>query len=158
MVWRAEKGLFFIFLTAALLFWIRGEYVAIPKILKGNNLTDLDSLYPLKWAIWTAWGIPIVWSWLWRLGGRESILVTDEILVLKRGLFGWGRNRVILIKDIEYLDIASPSRLSRWLGLGGHLRLGFANEKIKFGVTLDAQEADQFHELLSERLGLPVDL
>ena len=155
----ASRNLFVaIFLGVWLIAWSIGEMKVLAQVLSGRMGPSGPVL--LLWLLfWTAGGLVAFYVWLWRLAGKERILMGTSTLRMKRDILGFGRTRVYDLRKISRLRVAPTSVGSvnrdvaaRLSGLaGGAIEFEYENRAIRFGFSIDETEARMIVERMRQR-------
>ena len=155
----ASRNLFVaIFLGVWLIAWSIGEMKVLAQVLSGRMGPPGPVL--LLWLLfWTAGGLVAVYVWLWRLAGKERILMGTSTLRMKRDILGFGRTRVYDLRKISRLHVVPPSVGSvdrdvaaRLSGLaGGAIEFEYERWAIRFGFSIDETEARMIVERMTQR-------
>ncbi len=155
----AGRSLFLaVFLGMWLVGWAMGEIQALSQVLSGR--TGLSGPVLLFWLLlWTAGGLLALYVWLWRLVGKERILMGASALCIKRDILGFGRGRVYELRKVHRLRVVPaatgrPNRdaAARFSGLaGGAVEFEYENRAIQFGFSIDETEARTIVERMRQR-------
>jgi len=114
----------------------------------------------LLWLLfWTAAGLVALYVWLWRLAGKEWIVMGTSTLRMKRDILGFGRTRVYDLRKISRLHVVPPSVGSvnrdvaaRLSGLaGGAIEFEYEHWAIPFGFSIDETEARMIVDRMRQR-------
>jgi len=155
----ASRNLFVaVFLGVWLIAWSIGEMNVLTQVLSGRMGPPGPVL--LLWLLfWTAAGLVALYVWLWRLAGKERILMGTSTLRMKRDILGFGRTRVYDLRKISRLHVVLPSVGSvnhdvaaRLSGLaGGAIEFEYERWAIRFGFSIDETEARMVVERMRQR-------
>ncbi len=149
------KGWTLLILTGLLIFWIRGEYVAIGKYFDPFfRLYKMTPDYYVKWFIWSAVGVPLIRGWLWNLIGYESIAISNDSLLLKSQIGPFKRIRRLKMFGLSNLrnEAALSPRILQQFGWGGTLKIEYEGCVHWFGLLLSENEAEQIADALRMRI------
>jgi hypothetical protein len=114
----------------------------------------------LFWLLlWTAAGLVALYVWLWRLAGKERILLGTSTLRVKRDILGFGGTRVYELRKIRGLRVvprpagsANRDVTARISGLaGGAIEFEYENRAIQFGFAIDETAARTIVERMRQR-------
>ena len=86
--------------------------------------------------------MPIVYAWLWNLGGREELEFTASVLTHRRNLFGISRGRVFGMKRIDrphYENSQSRGKSRTPSGIG----FSYEGEQVRLGDHLTHRDAKE---------------
>jgi len=112
------------------------------------------------WAFFAPYALAMV---LWYLGGRETLTLRDDRLILRRAAFGLGfsrRYRLDAIKEFRAIDM----NVARWhprdtFGWrSGHVAFDYGSNAVQVGAGINMSEAHAVVEQVLAaypRLGLP---
>lgn len=154
-----SRSLFLVvFLGVWLVGWAMGEVNALTQALSGR--TGLPGPVLLFWLLlWTAAGLVALYVWLWRLAGKERILLGTSTLRVKRDILGFGGTRVYELRKIRGLRVvprpagsANRDVTARISGLaGGAIEFEYENRAIQFGFSIDETAARTIVERMRQR-------
>lgn len=146
-----------LFLTLWLALWLIGEVSEIERLIvpsgvhadKGDVAGDLAGLAWL--VLWTLLGAIAFFSLLWHIGGRETLSIDNDALILRRATFGLGFSRhfqLSAVKDFRAVDIdvAAPRRRDPFGWQSGHLAFDYGASTVRFGAGVDLAEAKSLVE------------
>lgn len=155
----ASRSLFLvIFLGVWLVGWAMGEVNALSQALSGRM--GLPSPVLLFWLfLWTAGGLVALYVWLWRLAGKERILMGASTLRIKQDILGFGRTRVYELRKIRRLRVvplaagsANRDVTAKLSGLaGGGIEFEYENRAIQFGFSIDEAVARMIVDRMRQR-------
>jgi len=138
--------------------WSMGEMNVLAQVLSGR-MGPPGPVLVLWLLFWTAGGLVALYVWLWRLTGKERILIGTSTLRMKRDILGFGRTRVFELRKISRLQVVPPSVGSanrdvaaRLSGLaGGAIQFEYERWAIRFGFSLAEAEARMIVERMRQR-------
>ena len=147
-----------VFLGVWLAGWFMGEMNVLAQIRSGRM--GQPGAFVIFWLLfWTAGGLVAVYVWLWRLVGKERILMGTSTLRMTHDILGFGRTRVYELRKIARFQVVPPSVGSgnrdvaaRLSGLaGGAIEFEYERRAIRFGFSLDEAEARTIVERMRQR-------
>jgi hypothetical protein len=154
-----SRSLFLVvFLGVWLVGWAMGEVNAFSQALSGRM--GLPGPVLLFWLVlWTAGGLVALYVWLWRLAGKERVLMGASTLRVKQDILGFGRTKVYELRKIRRLRVVPRSAGSahrdvtaRLSGLaGGAIEFEYENRAIQFGFSIDETAARRIVERMTQR-------
>lgn len=154
-----SRSLFLVaFLGVWLVGWAMGEANALAQALSDRR--GLPGPVLLFWLLlWTAGGLVALYLWLWRVAGKERILMGTSTLRVKRDILGFGRTRVYELRKIQRLRVvplsagsANRDFATRLSGLaGGAIEFEYENRAIQFGFSIDETAARTIVERMRQR-------
>jgi hypothetical protein len=154
-----SRSLFLVvFLGVWLVGWAMGEVNALTQALSGRM--GLPGPVLLFWLLlWTAAGLAALYVWLWRLAGKERVLLGASTLRVKQDILGFGRSRVYELRKIRRLRVvprpagsANRDVTARISGLaGGAIEFEYENRAIQFGSSIDETAARTIVERMTQR-------
>jgi hypothetical protein len=154
-----SRSLFLVvFLGVWLVGWAMGEVHALAEAVSGRM--DLPGPVLLFWLLlWTAAGLAALYIWLWRLAGKERILMGASTLRVKQDILGFGRTRVYELRKIRRLRVvprpagsANRDATARISGLaGGAIEFEYENRAIQFGFAIDETAARTIVQRMTQR-------
>jgi len=139
--------------------WAVGEVFAIRELVGGESPSSAR-LFLVAWlGAWTVGGGFIGYSWLWIVFGLERISLRPSVLVIKRDLFGTGRNREFDLNYVKNLRVAPPtfnpldfsSALQFWGVGGGQIAFDYGAKTYRFAAGVDDAEARGLVERFTSR-------
>jgi len=155
----SSRSLFLVvFLGVWLVGWAMGEVNALTEALSGRM--GLPGPVLLFWLLlWTAAGLAALYIWLWRLAGKERILMGASTLRVKQDILGFGKTRVYELRKIRRFRVVPQSAGSahrdvtaRISGLaGGAIEFEYENRAIQFGFSIDETSARRIVERMTQR-------
>lgn len=111
-------------------------------------------------VLWTLGGFFALLAWLWNLVGKEVVILTGSVLVIRRQIFGVGRSREYDAGQVRGLR-CSPQVYEPWnfswgssaafWGLGGVLAFDYGARTYRFGPGLDEAEAKMILGAIKQR-------
>jgi hypothetical protein len=140
-----------LFLSFWLCGWAVGEFTVPFEFLK-NDTPSEAILFSLAWlGMWTVGGGFAIYAWLWQVKGQEIITLTPTALLIKRSLFGYGRQKEYGVQHLKNLRVAAQgfnpfdfSSAGQFWGIsGGTIAFDYGAKTYRFGVGLDESEANQ---------------
>ncbi len=155
-----RSWLFTLLIGFFLVLWTCGEYAALHIVVTG--LLDLRhplvTIFMLLWlAGWTIGGVALIYSWLWNVGGREIVTITQDYLRIGTRIPGFCRTKEFPLSDIRSLRLSPKPTSSqqydnRLLGTeGGALLFDYGPDTVQFGMGLGGADAKQMLEAISKQ-------
>jgi len=159
----SRKNIFLIlFLAAWLVGWAVGEITVPMTFIKG--IKDMGALiFSSAWLVaWTIGGGFAIYIWLWNIAGKEIITINNLTLIIKRDLFGHGKEKEYETSYISNLRISpqpfNPFNFSASLqfwGIGGGIfAFDYGSRTYRFGSGVDEAEANQIINTIKEHYKL----
>lgn len=142
--------------------WASGELFAARVLIDGIGFGGID-LFIIAWlGMWTIGGGFALYTLLWQLLGRETILVSSSGVTTSRSILGLSlfhkKYASKYIKDLRVSASISSnyiygwSRSSRFYGLGGGLiAFDYGAKTMTFGIGIDEAEAKQILLKIQQR-------
>ncbi len=156
----AKKNWFLILFSGFwMIGWAFGEVFVLLQLVTGETPL-FANLFLLAWlGAWTVAGAFIGYSWLWMIFGFERVLLRPGTLLIKRDLFGFGRNREHDLSHVKNLRVAPlifnpfdfTSALQFWGIGGGIVAFDYGAKTFRFGASLDEAEANDIVAKLKAR-------
>ena len=137
-------GLVYVFFGIKSIGWGIVEAFGIWIILMTVNVHDLSDMGKLLLAgigIWTIIGMFIMHEWLWKLKGKEVIVLTPSKLTIKKDIFGCGCKRVYDLNRMRNLLVSYEGEGREGNPSGGSIIFEYDSNMFRFGLSLTEQEA-----------------
>ena len=111
-------------------------------------------------AIFLPTELLIIYSLVWRFGGKEIVSANKDLFVVTRNLFGWKSYKAYKTSDISALRISRPidhwteifSGFRRILGLAGTVAFDYGAKTFRFGDGIDEAEGRQIIKKIQSHL------
>jgi hypothetical protein len=140
--------------------WAAGGMYAFEDIAVHPARRLWTSCWLVFWVAWGVWAFPRL---LWAAVGRETVVVRDREIVIRREILGIGRSRVFELNQLEDLRYALPPPVgyappSRgWPPqpqprLGGSIRFRCGRRVVRFADGIGLEDMTAVLEALRERL------
>lgn len=148
-----------VFLGAWLVGWYMGETSALDLVF--SNTTESQKSWSLIfWLVaWTIGGVFCMLTFLWIIGGRETVSIDNEEMTIGKEIFGLGHYKTYKISDIKHLMLNPRLDKDRWgeargryLIRSGRIEFDYGLRTIKFGSGIDRAEARHLIELLKNNV------
>jgi hypothetical protein len=140
-------------IIALLGFWFLVEMYFFGTLMGGKALLLLAVL-----LLWTGYGGLLILALLWKLGGREVIILAPDSLKLELRLFEKTFSREYLpdeVKGFRKTNLAKNSsllRLGEFIGYGGKaFQFIYKNKIVRFGTSISFIEMAFIFEKFKER-------
>lgn len=147
-----------LFLGVWLVGWAMGEVNALAEAVSGRM--GLPGPVLLFWLLlWTAGGLVALYIWMWRLVGKERILMGTSTLQIKHDILRFGRTKTYELRRIRRLRLvpslagsANRDVAARVSGLaGGAIEFEYENRAVQFGFSIDETDARKIVERMRQR-------
>ena len=140
--------------------WAICGAIIIYMLLFTEELKDQGTYFLTFLIFWGYFFYKITKSILWRKYGMEFIKMDDDILSLKRSLWGYGKAQTFLFDniisfDLEKLDEKSFAKVfndSFWVLGQGTVILKTNNKPVNFGAQIPKNEGEKLIKVLNKRL------
>lgn len=117
---------------------------------------DFEVFFPLIWlAMWTLIGLVYLSNICWGLFGKETLILSGGKLHFKRGVWGFGLNRMLELSEVENLRIDpeyEESLFNRHFRPDyyrtGMIKFDYGSRTYLFGLALDEAEAKKIIGLI----------
>jgi hypothetical protein len=126
---------FLLFIFAPL--WVAGSLTTVVRTSRGPQ--PQSSLTIILFGLLT---VPIVYAWLWNLGGKEELEFTASVLTHRGSLFGISRSRVFSMKRIgspHFENSRSRGKSRTPSGIG----FSYEGKQLRFGDHLSQRDAKE---------------
>ena len=157
----AKKQWFTIlFLLAWLGGWAVGEVSALRQILAPGEASGATAFLIFWLCGWTLGGLWAAFNVLWMLAGSERITVTTGALIIRKQVFGVGREKAFDLSEISGLRVHrdDSQSLKRTGGLSspgiggtGTIAFDYGARTVRFATGIDEAEATMIVGELSSR-------
>ena len=168
-IWIIVLGLWLIFWVASEVFiWAVGIPVLVEMLSSLAHKQSIMNL-PGNWVVlfillvlgvWTIGGMFNLYGFLWQLVGREVIEINEQLIRVRRLVFGRGCTKKYIAKRIRNMHVTSGYR-NRWLvnaGRSSPVRLSdgfiafdYERKVIYFGSGIAVEEARQILSQVQQR-------
>ena len=152
------RSLFLAFFTIHLLFIVFVLLTTlVPEIIK-NGITDDIFMYLIILLFLIPIGLALIFLLMWNLFGRENIIITDDILKVKRSIFGMGFEKEYILTEVKNIRL-SNSRvyffnmryLLESLGYGGGiLAFDYGMKTINFAGSIEEAEGHKIINIIKD--------
>lgn len=148
------------FMGVWLIGWLVGEFFAI-SVLAKNQVMQAGGLFMLVWLTgWTVGGYFIARVFLWKLAGREIIIIGQGQMSLDRKWLLFFRKKIFNLKEVRDIRVNDSFYLLnedlrqysfRSFKSDGTIKFDYGLQTIGFAADIDAAEAKYILKMLKEK-------
>jgi hypothetical protein len=95
--------------------------------------------------------LPVVYAWLWNLGGKEELEFTTSALTHRSNLFGVSHSRVFSMKRIERPHFENSQRRGKY-GIPSGIGFSYKGKRFRFADHLSQRDAKEIVAAVLQRL------
>lgn len=147
-----------VFLAASLGVWFLGEKIIVSLIVEMSVLQGYTFLFLLWFIGWTAVGFYLFLKLAWVLAGRETVIVSPDILKIEKRYIGMRRSKEYVLKDVEDIQLEPNEALRHRRGIvhsaffKGFIKFNYGTKTTAFMNSVEEDEAVYILEQIKQHI------
>jgi hypothetical protein len=147
-----------VFLAASLGVWFLGEKIIVSLIVEMSVLQGYTFVFLLWFIGWTAMGFYLFLKLAWALAGRETVIVSPDILKIEKKYIGMRRSKEYVLKEVENIQLEPNEALRHRRGIvhsaffKGFIKFNYGTKTIAFLNSVEEDEAVYILEQIKQHI------
>ena len=116
-----------------------------------------DKITPGQLVAWTLMAfiaLQIICCLAWYIFGYETATVTQDIILIRKGVWSFTRNKVVPLPTLETIIVKMEPKFFQYFGMGGNLTICHKAGTTKFGTLLEENVAENLQDTLLQKAGI----